>query len=153
HALGNGRFDLLLCDRYLPDGEGQELLALLGAAGLHPEIPAVIMTADLNREQHAALLRFGFADALAKPCTPRAILARIHGALGGRGAAAPHSPRAVSGAPAQVLDDEAALGICAGNRDTLASMRRLFAADLPALRQRLSRCRASGDSDRLLQEL
>ena len=152
-ALARQRFDLLLCDRFLPDGEGHDLLSAMGDGMAHRRTPAIILSADMDSGERAMLLALGFVDALAKPCPPPRLLQSVRAALNGQSGVAEDSPPAMQAVAAPVLDDAAALHICAGSRDTLASMRRLFAADLPALRQRLATCAATGDATRTAQEL
>lgn len=152
-ALAGQRFDLLLCDRFLPDGEGHDLLSAMGDGTAQPRTPAIILSADMDSGERAMLLALGFVDALAKPCPPPRLLQSVRAALDGQGAIAKDPPPATQAAAEPVLDDAAALHICAGSRDTLVSMRRLFAADLPALRQRLATFAATGDATRTAQEL
>jgi DNA-binding response OmpR family regulator len=152
-GLARHRPDLMLCDRYLPDGEGQSLLPQLAPSGSHPAIPAIILSADMNDSDRQALLEAGFVDALCKPCPAPVLLQRIAVALAGRTTPAPVPLANAALANKPVLDDAAALGICAGNAEALRSMRRLFAADLPDLRRRLAACAAERDVTRLGQEL
>lgn len=151
-VLARQRFDLLLCDRFLPDGEGQELLAMLGTA-VHAKVPAIALSADMDAGVQQELMAGGFTGTLAKPCRPAQLLECVRQVLEGRpGSAVSPAPAARAGDP-PVLDDAAALAVCAGNAGIMASMRRLLAADLPALRQRLSAAAGAGDAHALAQEL
>lgn len=144
-ALSLRDFDLLLCDRYLPDGESQALLEAIGTDSRHATIPAIVLSADMNADSRLTLLASGFVDVLAKPCQAPRLLDAIRTALTGHGSALPVEPADRTADAEPVLDDAAALLICAGNTDTLASLRRLFAAELPSLRERLA-CFANGNN-------
>lgn len=152
-ALDQRHFDLLLCDRYLPDGESGTLLAAIGTGDGRAAIPAIVLSADMDATARQTLLAAGFVDALAKPCPPPRLLDAIRTALAGRGDRAAAEPPTTATGSEPVLDDSEALRICAGNADTLASLRRLFAADLPSLRQRLADFTTQGDTAGLSQEL
>lgn len=153
--LGERRFDLWLCDRHLPDGDSSALLGERDSDSRHRDTPAIALTAELNTDTRHALLAAGFADALAKPCSPDRLRDSVHRHLD------PGTPLAALGpttlepdAPAAaVLDDSAALPVCGGDPATLAAMRRLFAGDLPAICQRLDAQGPQGDPQTLRDEL
>lgn len=100
---GQTRFDLLLSDILLPDGDGWELLARLEAAGCRPA-RAVAMSGlghpgDMIRSRVA-----GFELHLVKPFAPEALEPILRHAAEGRGAAGgadttPGETVAVGGGP------------------------------------------------------
>lgn len=61
----DGRFDLVLLDVMLPDGDGIELLAERRAAG--DQVPAVLLTAREEGELHERAERAGATAYLPKP--------------------------------------------------------------------------------------
>ncbi|MGC8916427.1 MAG: sigma-54-dependent transcriptional regulator [Thermoanaerobaculum sp.] len=66
HAqLARERFDLVVCDIYLPDGNGLELLRAARVKGL--EVPFVVITAHTTPAQAISALREGAVDYLSKP--------------------------------------------------------------------------------------
>lgn len=70
-AAHNGAFDVVLLDLILPDGNGVELLELLG------KTPVVILS-DLGSDMNIIEgFSAGAADYIVKPCSPRVIEARM----------------------------------------------------------------------------
>lgn len=66
HAqLAREHFDLVVCDIYLPDGNGLELLRAARAKGL--EVPFLVITAHTTPAQAISALREGAVDYLSKP--------------------------------------------------------------------------------------
>lgn len=161
-------FDLWLCDRHLPDGDSRQLLARSPAT---QRPPAIALSADLDEASRSALLAAGFAEVLAKPCPPDRLLASVARVLGhpppstgmpvreaGGRAASPAAKATGQEADAgcrhgPALDDAAGLRACAGNRTTLSALRRLFAAEIDGLRQRLAGFIDHGDDAGLAGEL
>ena len=80
-ALCAEPFDLLLLDLGLPDGDGASLLARLRAApaGGLPDAhtPVLVMTADDNPSDQAALLRAGANDLVSKPVEERLLITKL----------------------------------------------------------------------------
>lgn len=152
-------FDLWLCDLQLPDGDGASLLATRQLDARHRDTPAVALTANLDAEYRMRLISAGFADALAKPCTPNELLETLARVLGDAGAATTTTSAeanatahgAATGFP--ILDNAAGLRVCGGDAATLAAMRRLLAAELPQIRTRISAFIASDDTTGLAGEL
>ena len=75
-ALGEGGFDLVICDRRLPDGDGLSALPELGAAlGTTP----VLILSALGRSHHRTEgLNAGADDYVAKPFSGEELLARVN---------------------------------------------------------------------------
>lgn len=63
--LDRGRFDLVVCDIYLPDGNGLELIR--SARKKNQETPFVVITAHTTPAQAITALREGAVDYLSKP--------------------------------------------------------------------------------------
>lgn len=78
-ALAERHFDLILLDAGLPDGDGIRACQQLRAEGL--ETPIVLLTARGDEIDRVLGLEFGADDYLAKPVSPRELLARIRARL------------------------------------------------------------------------
>lgn len=78
-ALQNGRFDLVLLDLGLPDGDGLELLAELRDRG--DKTPVLILTARDGIEDRVRGLDLGADDYLAKPFSIAELEARVRALL------------------------------------------------------------------------
>jgi DNA-binding NtrC family response regulator len=63
--------DLMITDLRMPGIDGIELLKTMRTQ--HPEMPAVLVTAQGTLESAVQAMRNGAADFLLKPCTPEAI--------------------------------------------------------------------------------
>jgi CheY-like chemotaxis protein len=70
HAAGEGRFDALLCDIGLPDGDGCEVLRQLDRTGRRPPV-VVSMSVLISPEISAVSRAAGFQGHLTKPFTPQ----------------------------------------------------------------------------------
>ena len=68
------KFDVLLCDLNLPDGNGWELMEFLSAGD---PIPAVAYSAYGEPEQIARSKAVGFAEHVVKGADPEALIAAI----------------------------------------------------------------------------
>lgn len=71
--------DLLVLDRYLPDGNGFDACADLRSAHLH--IPIIMLTASAEDAARIQGLDSGADDYMTKPFNPRELLARINAVL------------------------------------------------------------------------
>lgn len=155
--LATQRFDLWLCDRNLPDGDSIDLLAERDRDARHRDTPAIALTAELSDTDRRALVAAGFADALAKPCTPDALRKAIDTALAAPSATTTRSTReADEGSAATdlpVLSDDRALAICGGDQSSLRAMRRLMAGEIPVLRERFRTLLRDGDYSGIGDEL
>jgi two-component system sensor histidine kinase RpfC len=63
----DGTFDLFLVDHQMPDLDGIEALNLYRTASTDPQVPALLVSADVQPETVARALRAGFAAVIAKP--------------------------------------------------------------------------------------
>ena len=75
--LASGRFDLLLLDRGLPDGTGDELLQELRADENHHEMPIVIMTGQVTDDEILTLKQQGAQGVIRKPFNPMTLWDRL----------------------------------------------------------------------------
>lgn len=78
-ALAERHYDLILLDAGLPDGDGIRACQQLRSEGL--ETPIVLLTARGDEIDRVLGLEFGADDYLAKPVSPRELLARIRARL------------------------------------------------------------------------
>ncbi|MCP3868220.1 MAG: sigma-54-dependent Fis family transcriptional regulator [Gammaproteobacteria bacterium] len=74
HLLSQHRFDLCLTDMRLPDGNGIELVELIGER--FPQLPVAVITAHGNMESAVQALKAGAFDFVSKPVDLR-ILRRL----------------------------------------------------------------------------
>lgn len=128
------RYDLLLVDVGLPDGQGDAWLARQRALG--NDSPAVAFTAELDGDRRRRLLACGFAAALAKPITAPALRIALRPWLG--------DPD---------WEDRVALAAVGGATDTLTRLRELFLAELPHQRERLEVALDAGDVEAVCRVL
>jgi len=83
-ALSSARFDVLIVDHRLGDGDGQQLLA--HAIEGDPELPVIMLTAYATADLAVAAMAAGAFDFITKPFVPDMVLAAVrractHGAL------------------------------------------------------------------------
>ena len=97
--LRGSRFDLLVLDVGLPDGNGLDLLREL-RQGAHPTLPVLMLSAHGEEIDRVLGLELGADDYLPKPFSPRELAARVKALL--RRAAAP-----AAAAPPVFHDDAA----------------------------------------------
>lgn len=69
------RFDVILLDRNLPDGKGDDLLPYIRR--MAPLTAVILVTGDANVEGAITALRHGAADFLSKPIEPEVLLSRL----------------------------------------------------------------------------
>lgn len=77
--IGADRYDLILSDLRLPDGDGIELLKWLKAN--HPSIPLIMMTSYAEIQTAVQAMKLGAADYIAKPLNPEELLGKIKEAV------------------------------------------------------------------------
>jgi len=96
-------FALAIVDIGLPDINGLELFRRLQAA--HPALPVIFLTARSGEIDRVVGLELGADDYVAKPFSPRELVARVRTVL--RRAQRPVAPAAArAAAPAFAVDDE-----------------------------------------------
>ncbi len=78
-ALEAGRFDLVVTDIRLPEGDGFQVLEAARAA--EPRVPVIVMTAYGSMEAAVRALRLGAVDFVEKPFDIDEMEARVHRAL------------------------------------------------------------------------
>lgn len=86
-ALAVARYDAILLDLSLPDGDGRDLLRRLRRA--HDGVPVLVATARDGLNERVALLDEGADDYLVKPFSPDELLARLRAVLRRQPALAP----------------------------------------------------------------
>lgn len=74
--LGKTRFDFLLCDIYMPEVDGFEVVRRVRQLAPLPagEVPAVAITAHPSFENRRDAQRAGFTDLVSKPVEPAALV-------------------------------------------------------------------------------
>ena len=77
-AARSGEFDILLLDQMLPQLNGADLLRQLRQ---HSSLPVLMLTARGDDVDRILGLETGADDYVAKPCTPRELVARIRAIL------------------------------------------------------------------------
>jgi two-component system response regulator PilR (NtrC family) len=104
--LAEGRYDVCLTDMRLPDGDGIDLVRLIGER--YPELPVAVITAHGSMESAIAALKAGAFDFVSKPVDLGILRRLIDSALRLRQppAAAPRAP-ASGGLPALLGDSSA----------------------------------------------
>jgi CheY-like chemotaxis protein len=134
-ALHSKTPDLLLIDRRMPGIDGVALLRAARAQGV--EAPAIATSAELDAQLIAELRAAGFAATLLKPASLAGIQDLLKDFFADAILPTDAIPRAAANAPAQLLDDAAALSAIGGDRDALRALRAMFARELDALAREL----------------
>ncbi|MGV8942383.1 MAG: response regulator [Lysobacter sp.] len=144
----SGRYDLWLFDATLPDGNGSDLLARL--QDQYPMVRAIAHTASNEPALLRALRLAGFDDVLVKPLPATTVQTAVRRIL-----RLPLDGLAVAdAAEARPLwDDEAAATALNGNRTHIETLRGLFAAELPQVRQRIIEATREGHVNAVNAEL
>ena len=122
-AASTAPFDLLLLDRNLPDGSGNELLAALRSGGI--ACPAIATSAEITAATRTQLLTAGFVDCVEKPVTLARLRETLHPWL--------------DSATIAPLDDAAALAAVGGDSETLRALRSMLAKEVATLHDDLAR--------------
>jgi two-component system OmpR family response regulator len=89
-ALGAGRFDLVVLDLMLPGEDGLSVARRLRAAG---DVPILMLTARGGEIDRIVGLEMGADDYLAKPFSPRELVARIRAVLRRTGERGDETPK------------------------------------------------------------
>lgn len=84
--LAQGGFDLVVTDMLMPHDGGLELLATVHRNC--PALPVIIVTAFGDWRSYSHALALGAAAFISKPLRMSELVAAVHSALAGRGAAA-----------------------------------------------------------------
>jgi DNA-binding response OmpR family regulator len=77
----NSRPSLLLISATLPDGSGMDLCRQIRGNPAHASTPVILLTDGASEEQSCAALEAGADNVLAKPFSPRELMARVQAAL------------------------------------------------------------------------
>ena len=171
-AVQRGKYDVVLMDCQMPEMDGFTATGAIRALeqqgkvpqGSLPRLPIVALTANAIKGDRELCLAAGMDDYLSKPIEPRLLVEMLDKLLAASGAAAelpPAGPSSAAGAPVtqtlaagsqteapgrEVIDTEAALRRCMGNRQLLDRLLLKFkdkaVADMEALEQHL----AAGDA-------
>lgn len=72
---------LMLISAGLPDGRGLDLCKQIRRNPLRANIPIIFLTANGSEDQNCAALEAGADNCLAKPFSPRELMAHVHAAL------------------------------------------------------------------------
>ena len=75
--LSRSRFDLLLLDRLLPDGDGLDLLREARGASKTRDVPALVLTALADEAELARSFTAGVDDYMVKPWSPVELASRV----------------------------------------------------------------------------
>ncbi len=137
-------YALWLLDANLPDASGEQLLRDLRALGA--DVPALCLTAEVQRERLDQLRAAGFIEVLQKPLAIAALHAAVRRALGATASTDRHGV-------ALVWDDAQALRALGGSSTAMRAMRALFVAELPAQAEAILRALAAGDTTSARAEL
>lgn len=84
--IARGTFDLVVTDMLMPHDGGLELLEVIQR--VHPTLPVIIVTAFGDWHSYSRALTLGAAAFISKPLRMSELIAAVHTALAGRGAAA-----------------------------------------------------------------
>ncbi len=137
------RHALWLLDANLPDANGEDLLRDLRA--LHPGVPALCLTAEIDPQRCERLRAAGFADVLRKPVAVMDLQRAVRSTL----AAYPLDNNETH----SIWDDAHALQALGGNATAVRAMRDLFAKELPAQSQAILAALDAGDTAKAQAEL
>jgi len=103
-AASGQSFALAIVDIGLPDINGFELFRRLRAA--HPELPVIFLTARSGEIDRVVGLELGADDYVAKPFSPRELVARVRTVLRRAQRAAPAAAAAAEAPTGFAVDDE-----------------------------------------------
>ena len=109
-----GRLSLLLISASLPDGTGLDLCRQIRRNHVQSGTPVILLTAGTGEEQICAALEAGADNCLAKPFSPRELLARVQAALR-------HSSRPFPVGPADIVIDHSAMKLSVRGREVVTT--------------------------------
>lgn len=146
-------YSLWLIDANLPDGNGADLLTKLRSR--HPHTAALAHTATGDRVVLDALISAGFLEVLVKPLSATAVRGAVRRVLGLACDADTDAYSEIVARPRKqpVWDDDAAALALNGNRTHVATLRDLFVAELPHMRERIGGAVSDGDFDEVRASL
>jgi two-component system, sensor histidine kinase and response regulator len=127
-------FDVILMDVQMPELDGLEATRLIRDHERHSgrHVPIIAMTAHAMKGDRARCLAVGMDEYVAKPVRERQLLMALRSVLGDEVPLPPaEPPEAVAEADQQVIDWEAALKICAGDRELLRDVAEAFLEEHP----------------------
>src|ERR1051325_7657239 len=78
-VMADQNVELLVADKFLPDGDGTDLLASLREK--HPQASAIVITGQPSVDGAIKAIREGAVDFLPKPFTAESLLTRVNKAL------------------------------------------------------------------------
>jgi PAS domain S-box-containing protein len=78
---GAAALDLVLLDRFLPDGDGCEVIKSIQSDGDLPKLPVVVISADQSADGVSRALAAGAVDYLVKPFESKVLAARLSAAI------------------------------------------------------------------------
>jgi len=70
-------FDAIILDRYMPDGDGHEVLEKLKGEPRTKTIPVVMLTGEKNMNEIQTSIKLGAVGYIAKPFTPKSFLGQL----------------------------------------------------------------------------
>lgn len=130
-AVADAGQALWLFDRWLPDGNGIDLLRALRRLGL--DVPALALTADADAPARAAFSAAGFSGVLAKPVAAAVLQAEVRRWLDADTVVADDDAKTLAFDAHAALPawDDTAARAALGDDTLVARMRTLFLAELP----------------------
>ena len=75
--LNTENFDAIILDRYMPDGDGHDVLQALKSEPRTKTIPVIMLTGEKDMNQIKASLKLGAVGYIAKPFTPQDFLNQL----------------------------------------------------------------------------
>ena len=75
--LASGRFDLVLLDLHLPDGDGLQLCSTLRTSEAYDRLPIIVLSARTTTPDQVAAFACGADDYVYKPFAPEELQARV----------------------------------------------------------------------------
>jgi len=73
----NGRIDLILLDRHMPEMDGMEMLEAIKSNELYKHIPVTMVTVELERDEIHKAIEKGAKNYLVKPFSQENLIGKI----------------------------------------------------------------------------